>query len=63
MKRPSGVLGLLSTLVLSVGRIRYLLPLLLLIGVGAGLGSLALARMNHTAAHVGAEGPPTEDMP
>ncbi len=62
VSHPTGVLGLISTLALKVGRIRYLLPLLLLVGVGAGLGSLALARGNHTAA-AGAGVPPTEDTP
>jgi hypothetical protein len=61
----SSTLGLLRTSSLSVGRIRYLLPLLLLIGVGAGLGSLALARSNRVAAQVlnATDTPATEDIP
>jgi hypothetical protein len=61
----SAALGLIRTSSLSVGRIRYLLPLLLLIGVGAGLGSLALARSNRlaTSAPPGADTTATEDIP
>ncbi len=63
-KGSTGILGLLRTSLLSAGRIRFLLPLLLLIGVGAGLGSLALARANRLAAtDAGADGPSTEDVP
>ena len=59
-----GILGFLRTSLLSVGGIRFLLPLLLLIGVGAGLGSLALARANRVApAGDGITEPTPEDAP
>jgi len=48
------VLGLVHTSALSVGSIRFIIPLLLLIGVGAALGSLFMGRLGRPAASRGA---------
>jgi len=54
--RPA-TLSLVHTSVLTAGEIRFFLPLLLLIGIGAAVGSLVMARTNQAAA--GVSGAPT----